>query len=68
MGKVKCVICGDYFKSADAIPGIVVGNNPDPISLVGRCCDKCNNKFVIPERIRRLNKGLPARMADEVLA
>jgi hypothetical protein len=41
----KCVICGGLFEG--------YGNNPWPIADEndGRCCDKCNETKVIPERI-----------------
>ncbi len=35
------------------------GNNPEPLKRYEeRCCDKCNFKIVIPERIRRLTAQL----------
>jgi len=40
-----CTICGlkiDGF-----------GHNAEPFSR-GRCCNQCNDKFVIPARIRRM--------------
>jgi hypothetical protein len=33
-----------------------MGNNPEPVSSVGRCCDACNWNEVIPARIGLLNK------------
>lgn len=44
----KCVICGKEFKG--------YGNNALPIAS-GRCCDKCNNDKVIPERFEILIRG-----------
>lgn len=41
-----CCICGKYCEGA--------GNNPAPVSYIGRCCTDCNIKVVIPERMRRL--------------
>ena len=40
----KCCICGKEIKG--------FGNNPYPLPLKrkGKCCDKCNNDFVIPIR------------------
>ena len=38
-----CVICGETFEG--------YGNNPEPISEEGRCCDACNIKFIIPARL-----------------
>ncbi len=43
--KNKCCLClDDYGK---------YGNNAQPVKD-GRCCDKCNNEKVMPERIRRM--------------
>jgi hypothetical protein len=39
----KCIICRRKFKG--------YGNNAEPI-ITGRCCDECDNKIVIPFRIR----------------
>lgn len=41
-----CCICGDYFTG--------YGNNPSPLKEAGQCCDKCNNAFVIPARLGKL--------------
>ena len=38
----KCSICGKSYKG--------YGNNAFPIDW-GRCCNECNDKFVIPLRI-----------------
>ena len=43
-----CVLCGDGIED--------MGNNPEPVSSVGRCCDDCNWNEVIPARIGLLNK------------
>ena len=43
-----CVLCGDGIED--------MGNNPEPVSSVGRCCDSCNWNEVIPARIGALNK------------
>ena len=32
------------------------GNNPFPIRENGKCCDECNQKYVIPERIKLMKK------------
>jgi hypothetical protein len=42
-----CCICGLEYSS--------FGNNALPIKE-GTCCDYCNMKKVIPERIKRLRK------------
>ncbi len=41
--KNNCAICGENFKG--------FGHNAEPISR-GRCCEKCNDNFVIPVRIK----------------
>jgi|TARA_R100000458_G_scaffold56922_1_gene62400 hypothetical protein len=43
-----CVLCGDGIED--------MGNNPEPVSSVGRCCDSCNWNEVIPARLGLLNK------------
>lgn len=42
-----CSICGEPYRG--------YGNNAEPYAH-GRCCDACNFKFVIPERIRLMNR------------
>lgn len=44
-----CVLCGDGIEG--------MGNNPEPVSNVGRCCDSCNWNEVVPVRIAGLNKA-----------
>jgi len=44
----KCVICGDKIDG--------YGNNPLPLRIVGRCCDKCN-ALVIAQRLSDLASG-----------
>lgn len=39
----ECILCHQTFYG--------MGNNPAPLSEEGRCCDKCDNTKVIPERI-----------------
>lgn len=53
-GKVKndiCCICGEKIEG--------YGNNPEPYmsAEVGRCCDLCNQKFVIPARLDQQQKA-----------
>jgi len=43
-----CCICGEECRG--------YGNNPEPYKHEGRCCDACQNKFVIPARLAELNK------------
>jgi hypothetical protein len=42
----SCCICGEPIEG--------YGNNPEPYKSVGRCCDGCNLKFVIPLRIEQM--------------
>lgn len=42
-----CCICGEHFWG--------YGNNPDPISTEGRCCDECNERYVVAARVTGLN-------------
>ncbi len=39
-----CCICGKEILGP--------GNNPAPVATGGRCCDKCNESVVIPERLK----------------
>ena len=43
-----CLLCGEGIED--------MGNNPEPVSSVGRCCDDCNWNEVIPVRLGLLNK------------
>lgn len=47
----KCCICKGKYRNW--------GNNPQPVRNMGRCCDSCNDRIVIPERIFRLQQGKP---------
>ena len=38
-----CCICGKEF--------IGYGNNPSPVKEQGKCCNECNDKYVIPKRL-----------------
>ena len=57
---VKCCICGKplwnghVIEPSDEIKDKYFGNNPQPISAdeADRCCDECNNKLVVPDRIK----------------
>jgi len=42
--EIICVICKNIFEG--------FGNNPNPISTTGRCCDNCNYDVII-ERINK---------------
>jgi hypothetical protein len=49
-----CAICGNYYTH--------FGNNPEPIKrFEERVCDSCNGTFVIPERMKRMQKRETAR-------
>ena len=51
-----CDICGepiDIHYKEDGTPYWTDGHNAEPI-VVGRCCDKCQNEVVLPERLRRV--------------
>ena len=53
---MKCCICGLEFEG--------FGNNAEPIKE-GRCCDKCNEYIVIPERMRLLAiKNFPGEKVE----
>lgn len=45
--KHKCVICGHDFEG--------YGNNAEPVKH-GICCDDCNEKVVIPARLKEMEK------------
>lgn len=63
METTNCIICKKDFKGH--------GNNPQPLSETGECCDTCNYKFVIPARMEDLWKEhsqhqtpLPSRCSE----
>lgn len=41
-----CVLCKQKFTG--------YGNNPEPLSNKGKCCDKCNSEKVIPARLEMI--------------
>lgn len=45
----KCCICGNEFDEH--------GNNPAPIKTKGICCNKCNERIVIPTRAFVIGRG-----------
>lgn len=47
----KCSICQETFEG--------YGNNPFPFPE-GRCCDDCDNRFVIPARMSHVAPNTPA--------
>ncbi len=52
---LRCCICQKKF--------VGFGHNPDPVNtrIGARCCNDCNYTYVIPERMRRFELGLPIR-------
>lgn len=53
-----CCICGKPFDGR--------GNNPSPVETDGVCCDKCNNDYVIPRRLRDIAIARIQRDADAI--
>ena len=43
-----CCLCGDPYAG--------MGNNPEPLSSAGRCCNDCNALRVVPARIKNIYK------------
>ena len=43
-----CCICGEILENH--------GNNPQPFTNKGQCCDNCNVKYVIPARLEILRQ------------
>jgi hypothetical protein len=43
----KCKICKKQFKG--------FGNNAEPVKK-GKCCNSCNDLYVIPERLKQILK------------
>ncbi len=44
----RCIFCNKIFEG--------YGNNPRPVTEEGSCCDECNSKIVIPERLRLMSR------------
>lgn len=53
--KQLCCLCGKQLENE-------YGNNPDPVSKEGSCCDKCNYLKVIPARVIRAKKYEQSKM------
>jgi|14_taG_2_1085336.scaffolds.fasta_scaffold09553_3 hypothetical protein len=54
----NCCICGFTVEVKKTEDGKVYwnqGNNPEPVSSEGRCCDTCNELVVIPARLQKTN-------------
>ena len=54
-----CVLCGGEF--------IGWGNNPQPLKEEGECCEICNARKVLPERIKQLRERLSKKEEEEVV-
>lgn len=56
----KCSICGKEFDDW--------GNNPYPVTkgVDDRCCDKCNDEFVIPARIEEMSKSRSVQRRENI--
>ena len=54
----KCVLC-DKSKFG-------FGNNPDPCSDTGRCCDDCNRSKVIPARVKQFELFVDKKTEEKV--
>ena len=48
----KCVICGRIING--------YGNNAEPIKK-GRCCNRCNEMYVIPKRLELILNNCPIK-------
>lgn len=46
----QCCLCGDPYAGH--------GNNPEPLSESGRCCDDCNSLRVVPARMNNIFRWL----------
>jgi len=57
MNRYKCVICKQEEFGH--------GNNPNPISDYGKCCDLCNLNIVLPLRIKKLNKVIRKKVKKQ---
>lgn len=57
---MKCCICRREIPAKGDWTG---GNNAEPVAN-GRCCDECNDNFVIPARLQEFMTRVPA-MTDE---
>jgi len=49
MNNKNCIICDNKLK--ETTEPYMDGNNPEPIAEKGRCCDDCNETYVIPVRM-----------------
>ncbi len=60
---MKCSICKGKIDEHKTLEGEVYwthGHNAEPVNE-GRCCTKCNNNVVLPERMNRLGTGTNLR-------
>jgi hypothetical protein len=64
---MECSICGNKIEKKYTPEGVMYwnkGNNGKPINN-GRCCDSCDNLFVIPARLQEALKLLEERKRGE---
>lgn len=54
----KCCICKNIYEG--------YGHNPYPYKDNGRCCDECNFRYVIRERLKRLTNNLKEMKGGEI--
>ena len=49
--KLNCSLCGNEIKKTPM--GWALGNNPHPLmkNENDRCCDECNENYVLPTRV-----------------
>ena len=63
---IECSICDgnvDHHSTKEGKVYWTLGHNAEPINK-GRCCDNCNETFVIPSRLVGL--GHPQKYADAI--
>lgn len=53
---INCVICGKKLNG--------YGNNAEPVKM-GLCCDDCNIKVVVPQRLKQLYAEKERSKEDE---
>ncbi len=51
-----CCLCDERTKGWGE--NLQFGNNPAPLKYEGECCNICNDTKVIPERLKRVSKGM----------
>jgi hypothetical protein len=56
---LQCSICGTVIMP-DLVTGWSGGNNAEPVNS-GRCCNDCNARVVIPQRLQQILNRRPPR-------